>query len=291
MTAAAPVVRMRPSNIRRRKVVNAVMLTLTGLCTLAAAGTLVFILGYLFVHGGSSLTLDFFTKLPKPVGEPGGGMANAIVGSAKLLLVATLIGVPIGFLGGVYLAEFGGTTFSFFVRYTTDLLNGVPSIVVGIFAYTMIVLPQRHFSTLAGGLALGVMMIPIAIRSSEEFLRAVPIGLREGSMALGASKARSILTVVIPAAKHGILTGIMLNLARVAGETAPLLFTSFGNRYWSPGWDEPTAALPVMIFTYAIAPYEDWHRQAWSAGFVLLTLVLAVNILARVIISKRTAPR
>lgn len=218
-------------------------------------------------------------------------MANAIVGSAKLLLVATLIGVPIGFLGGVYLAEFGGTTFSFFVRYTTDLLNGVPSIVVGIFAYTMIVLPQRHFSTLAGGLALGVMMIPIAIRSSEEFLRAVPIGLREGSMALGASKARSILTVVIPAAKHGILTGIMLNLARVAGETAPLLFTSFGNRYWSPGWDEPTAALPVMIFTYAIAPYEDWHRQAWSAGFVLLTLVLAVNILARVIISKRTAPR
>ncbi len=288
MTAAAP---LRSANTTRRKVVNVVMLTLTGLCTLVAAGTLVFILGYLFIHGGSSLTLDFFTKLPTPVGEAGGGMANAILGSAKLLLIAMLVGVPLGFMGGVYLSEFGGSAFSFFVRYTTDLLNGVPSIVIGIFAYTVIVLPQKHFSTLAGGLALGVMMIPIAIRSSEEFLRAVPISLREGSMALGASKARSILTVVIPAAKHGILTGIMLNLARVAGETAPLLFTSFGNRYWSPGWDQPTAALPVMIFNYAISPYEDWHRQAWSAGFVLLALVLTVNIVARIIISKRTSPR
>jgi phosphate transport system permease protein len=203
-----------------------------------------------------------------------------------LLAVAMVVGVPIGFLGGVYLAEFGGSTFSFIVRYTTDLLNGVPSIVIGIFAYTVIVLPQKHFSTLAGGLALGVMMIPIAVRSTEEFLRAVPISLREGAVALGASKAKAILTVVIPAAKNGIMTGIMLNLARVAGETAPLLFTSFSNRYWSPGWEQPTAALPVMIFTYAIAPYEDWHQQAWSAGFVLLTLVLAVNVLARIILSR-----
>jgi len=209
------------------------------------------------------------------------------VGSAKLLLLASLFGVPIGFLGGVYLAEFGGSAFSFFVRYTTDLLNGVPSIVIGIFAYTVIVLPQKHFSTLAGGLALGVMMIPIAVRSTEEFLRAVPTSLREGAMALGASKAKTILTVVIPAAKHGILTGIMLDLARVAGETAPLLFTSFSNRFWSPGWEQPTAALPVMIFTYAIAPYEDWHQQAWSAGFVLLALVLTVNIIARIILSKK----
>jgi phosphate transport system permease protein len=276
----------------RRKVVNAVMLSLTGLCTLLAAGTLVFILGYLFVHGAKSLNWNFFTKLPTPVGETGGGMANAILGSAKLLLLAVIAGVPIGFLGGVYLAEFGGNTFAHIVRYTTDLLNGVPSIVMGIFAYTLIVLPQKHFSTLAGGLALGVMMIPIAIRSSEEFLRAVPLSLREGAMALGASRAEAILTVVIPAAKHGILTGIMLNLARVAGETAPLLFTSFSNRYWSPGWEQPTAALPVMIFTYAIAPYEDWHQQAWSAGFVLLALVLAVNIVARLILSKRgPAPR
>jgi len=279
-------------NLIRRKTVNVVMLGLTGLCTFLAAGTLVYILGYLFVHGARSLDWNFFTKLPTPVGETGGGMANAIVGSAKLLGIAMVVGIPIGFLGGVYLAEFSGSTFGFFVRYTTDLLNGVPSIVIGIFAYTLIVLPQKHFSTLAGGLALGVMMIPIAIRSSEEFLRAVPTNLREGSMALGASKAKSILTVVIPAAKHGILTGIMLNLARVAGETAPLLFTSFSNRFWSPGIEQPTAALPVMIFTYAIAPYDDWHQQAWSAGFILLTLVLAVNIVARLILSKRgPAPR
>jgi phosphate transport system permease protein len=214
-------------------------------------------------------------------------MANAIVGSGKLLLLASLFGIPIGFLGGVYLAEFGGSTFSYVVRYVTDLLNGVPSIVIGIFAYTMVVLPQKHFSTLAGGLALGVMMIPIAVRSTEEFLRAVPNSLREGAMALGATKARSILTVVIPAAKNGIMTGIMLNLARVAGETAPLLFTSFGNRYWSSGWEQPISALPVMIFTYAIAPYEDWHKQAWAAGFVLLTMVLTVNIIARAVLSKR----
>jgi len=167
------------------------------------------------------------------------------------------------------------------------LLNGVPSIVIGIFAYTVLVLPQKHFSTLSGGVALGIMMIPIATRSSEDFLRAVPLSLREGVMALGASKARTILTVVIPAAKAGLLTGIMLNLARVAGETAPLLFTSFSNRYWSPGWNQPTAALPVMIYTYAISPYADWKQQAWSAGFVLLMLVLAINVFARMVLSKR----
>jgi phosphate transport system permease protein len=271
----------------RRKIVNYVMLTLTGICTLFAVGMLLFILGYLFINGGRSLTWDFFTQLPKPVGETGGGMANALLGSAKLLLVATCIGVPIGFLAGVYLAEFGGSTFSFVVRYTTDLLNGVPSIVIGIFAYTVLVLPQKHFSTLSGGVALGIMMIPIATRSSEDFLRAVPLSLREGAMALGASKARTILTVVIPAAKAGLLTGIMLNLARVAGETAPLLFTSFSNRYWSPGWNQPTAALPVMIYTYAISPYADWKQQAWSAGFVLLMLVLAINVFARMVLSKR----
>src|SRR5580765_5885604 len=193
----------------RRKAVNFVMLSLTGVCTLLAVGTLLFVLGYLFIHGGRSLTWDFFTKLPTPVGELGGGMANALLGSAKLLLLASAFGIPIGFLGGVYLAEFGGSTFSFVIRYVTDLLNGVPSIVIGIFAYTLIVLPQKHFSTLAGGLALGVMMIPIAVRSSEEFLRAIPNSLREGAMALGASKTKAILTVVIPAAKNGIITGIM----------------------------------------------------------------------------------
>lgn len=270
-----------------RKFVNAAMLSLTGLCTVFAVGVLLFILGYLVWHGGSSLTWNFFTKLPTPVGENGGGMANAIVGSAKLLLLASLVGVPIGFLGGVYLAEFGGAGLPFVVRYTTDLLNGVPSIVIGIFAYTLIVLPQRHFSTLAGGIALGIMMIPIAVRSTEEFLRTVPLELREGAMALGATKAQAILTVVIPTALPAIVTGIMLDLARVAGETAPLLFTSLSNRFWSSGWSHPTAALPVMIYSYAIAPYEDWHQQAWSAGFVLLALILSANILARFVLLRR----
>ncbi len=270
----------------RRKAVNIAMLTVTGMCTVVAAGILIFILGYLFIHGAASLNWNFFTKLPTPVGETGGGMANAIVGSAKLLLIASFIGIPIGFLAGVYLSEFGEGVFAFAVRYVTDLLNGVPSIVMGIFAYTIIVLPQKHFSTWAGGIALGVMMIPIAVRSSEEFLRAVPKALREGSMALGASRAQAIFTVVIPAAKNGIITGVMLNIARVSGETAPLLFTSFSNRYWSEGLNQPTASLPVMIYTYSVAPYEDWHQQAWSAGFVLLTLVLGVNVFARLVLAR-----
>jgi phosphate transport system permease protein len=274
---------------RRRKIVNAVMLSLTGVCTFVIIGILFVILGYLFWNGARYLNLDFFTKLPAPVGEKGGGMANAIVGSGKLLLLATLIGVPIGFLGGVYLAEFGRGAFPSLVRYTTDLLNGVPSIVIGIFAYAVVVQRMHHFSALAGGLALGVMMIPIALRTTEEFLRSVPQSLREGAMALGASKSRTIATVVVPAAIQGILSGMMLDLARVAGETAPLLFTSFSNRFWSPGWNQPIAALPVMIYTYAIAPYEDWHRQAWAAGFVLLSLVLVVNIAARIILARSSA--
>ncbi|MFY9532167.1 MAG: phosphate ABC transporter permease PstA [Candidatus Acidiferrales bacterium] len=272
-----------------RKSLNVVMLSLTGACALVTVSVLIFILGYLVWNGGSSLSWNFFTKLPTPVGEAGGGLANAIVGSAKLLLVASLIGVPIGFLGGVYLAEFGGKTFPFIIRYATDLLNGVPSIVIGIFAYAVVVLPMHHFSTLAGGFALGVMMIPIAVRSTEEFLRGVPRGLREAAMALGASKWRTVASVVIPAAFQGILTGLMLDLARVAGETAPLLFTAFSNRFWSPGWNQPTASLPVMIYTYAIAPYDDWHRQAWAAGLVLLGLVLLANIGARLILSRRAS--
>lgn len=272
-----------------RKSLNAVMLSLTGACALVTVSVLIFILGYLVWNGGSSVSWNFFTKLPAPVGEAGGGMANAIVGSAKLLFVASLIGVPIGFLGGVYLAEFGGKTFPFIIRYATDLLNGVPSIVIGIFAYAVVVLPMHHFSTFAGGVALGVMMIPIAVRSTEEFLRGVPRGLREAAMALGASRWRTVATVVVPAAFQGILTGLMLDLARVAGETAPLLFTAFSNRFWSPGWNQPTASLPVMIYTYAIAPYDDWHRQAWAAGLVLLGLVLLANIGARLILSRRAA--
>jgi phosphate transport system permease protein len=269
-----------------RKSVNVVMLSLTGFAALTVVSILFLILGYLIWNGGKSLNLDFFTKLPKPVGETGGGMANAIVGSLKLLFLAALMGLPIGMLGGVYLAEFSGKTLAYIVRYTADLLNGVPSIVIGIFAYSLAVLPVRHFSTFAGGVALAIMVIPITLRSTEEFLRSVPGSLREGAMALGANKWRTILTVVLPAAKGGIITGVLLALARVAGETAPLLFTAFSNRFWSPGWNQPIASLPVMIYTYAIAPYDDWHRQAWAAGLVLLALVLIANIGTRLALSR-----
>jgi phosphate transport system permease protein len=274
------------SRLRTRHLVNNIMLGMTGVFTVFIASVLLFILGYLAINGARNLNWAFFTQLPKPVGETGGGMANAIVGSGKILLMATLIGVPVGFLGGVYLAEYGNKSFAFVVRYVTDLLNGVPSIVVGIFAYTLIVLKVKHFSALAGGVALGIMMIPIAVRSTEEFLRAVPNGLREGALALGTPKWRALATVVIPAAKDGIITGIMLNLARVAGETAPLIFTSLNNRFWSGGMNQPTSTLPVMIYTYAVSPYDDWHRQAWAAGFVLLMLILTINVSARLILSR-----
>jgi phosphate transport system permease protein len=274
-----------------RKFVNVLMLSLTGLCALIAVAVLFFILGYLVYHGGRDVNWNFFTKLPTPVGEAGGGMANAIVGSGKLLLLAALLGVPIGVIGGIYLAEFGGRVVPFVVRYTADLLNGVPSIVIGIFAYALVVMPVHHFSTLAGGFALGVMMIPIVLRSTEEFLHAVPRSMREGAMALGASKWRTITSVVLPAASRGILTAALLALARVAGETAPLLFTAFGNRFWSPGWSQPIASLPVMIFTYAVGPYEDWHQQAWAAGLVLLGLVLLTNIAVRTVLSRGASPQ
>jgi phosphate transport system permease protein len=269
-----------------RKSLNAVMLTLTGVAAFAVVSVLFLILGYLVINGGRSLNWDFFTQLPKPVGETGGGMANAIVGSLKLLFLAAIFGLPIGLIGGVYLAEFGGKTFSFITRYTADLLNGVPSIVIGIFAYALFVLPVKHFSTFAGGVALAIMVIPITLRSTEEFLRAVPNNLREGAMALGASRWRTIVSVILPAARGGIITGMLLALARVAGETAPLLFTAFGNRFWSPGWSQPISSLPRMIYDYAISPYDDWHRQAWAAGLVLLGLVLVANIGTRLVLSR-----
>ena len=277
------------SRLRWRKFVSGFMLTLTGVCAAVAVSVLFFILGYLVYHGGTSINWNFFTKLPAPVGEIGGGMANAIVGSAKLLLLASLFGVPIGFFGGIYLAEFSNSSIAFVVRYAADLLNGVPSIVIGIFAYALVVLPFKHFSTLAGAFALGLMMIPITLRSTEEFLHGVPRALREASMALGASRWKTIMAVVVPAAYRGIMTAILLALARVAGETAPLLFTAFGNRYWSPGLSQPTASLPAMIYSYAISPYEDWHRQAWAAGLVLLALILIVNIFARAILARGSA--
>ena len=266
--------------IRIRKVFNIVMLSLTGACAFITVAVLVGILGYLLWNGASSVNWDFFTKLPKPVGDVGGGMANAIVGSAKLLLIASLFGMPIGVIAGClsggiwrysilfHCAIYGRLTErrslhrhrNFRLRFDGG-------------AHEALLDPGRR-------LRLGIMMIPIAVRSTEEFLRAVPRNLREGAMALGASKWRTILTVIIPAAFQGIVTGLMLDLARVAGETAPLLFTAFSNRFWSPGWNQPIASLPVMIFTYAISPYDEWHRQAWAAGLVLLGLVFLVNIAA-----------
>ncbi|MDQ6675869.1 MAG: phosphate ABC transporter permease PstA [Acidobacteriota bacterium] len=276
---------------RRRYAVNNLMLGITGACTFITVSILFLILGYLVYNGGKSLDWDFFTKLPMPPGENGGGMANAIVGSIKIVMLATAIGVPIGFMGGVYLSEFGGKTFPYLIRYMADLLNGVPSIVIGIFAWTVIVVPMRHFSAWAGGIALSLMLIPITVRSTEQFLRGVPNSLREGALALGASKWKTVASVVVPASLSGVLTGMILGVARIAGETAPLLFTSLNNQFWSKGLNEPTASLPVMIFTHAIAPYDDWHRQAWAAGLVLLSMVLVSNIAARLILSRGTLQR
>jgi len=272
--------------LKRRNILNNVMLTLTGICTVLTSSVLFLVLGFLVYNGWRSLNWDFFTKLPLSAGETGGGMANAIVGSGILILIAAAIGIPVGFLGGIYLAEFGGKTFAMLVRYTADLLNGVPSIVIGIFAWTVIVVPMHHFSAWAGGFALSLMMIPIGLRATEQFLRSVPNSLREGSLALGASKTRTVMSVVVPAARQGILTGMILGVARIAGETAPLLFTSFNNQFWAAKLGEPSASLPVMIYTHAISPYEDWHRQAWAAGLVLLMLVLIANIASRWVLSR-----
>ena len=277
---------MMTARNRRRLMVNNLMLTLSGICAFLTVSTLFLILAYLVYNGGKSVNIDFFTKLPLAPGQEGGGMANAIVGSAEIVAFATLIGIPIGFFAGVYLAEFGGRTFSFIVRYTADLLNGIPSIVIGIFAWTVIVVPLHHFSALAGSLALSLMLIPITARSTEQFLLEVPRSMREGALALGANKWRTIATVIVPAARKGIMTGMILGVARISGETAPLLFTALNNQFWSAGLSQPAASLPVMIFTHAVAPYEDWHRQAWAAGLVLLALVLVANIAARMIISR-----
>jgi phosphate transport system permease protein len=227
------------------------------------------------------LNLEFFTHLPVPVGEPGGGMANAIVGTLMLVGLAALMAIPIGVVSGVYISEYAGTWFASAVRFAADTLNGVPSIVIGMFAYAVAVLPFKQFSALAGGFALGVMMIPIIARTTEELLLLVPGSMREGALALGATRSRAVFSVVLPAALPGIVTGIMLALARIAGETAPLLFTAFNNRFFTTALTQPISSLTVQVFTYAISPYQDWHRQAWAGALVLVLIVLTCSLAAR----------
>jgi len=253
-------------------------------CALAVVAALVplgFILFFVVSRGISALDLAFFTQTPKPVGEPGGGMANAMVGTVILIGMAALMAVPVGILSGIYVSEYRRSPLASAVRFSADVLNGVPSIVIGIFAYSLAVLPFKRFSAFAGSLALGIMMIPIIIRTTEELLALVPATLREGSMALGATRAGTVFRVILPAALPGILTGVLVALARIAGETAPLLFTSFGNRYWSTRLDQPMASLTVQVYTYAISPYDDWHRQAWAGATVLIGSVLIFSILSR----------
>lgn len=272
---------MRNLAYTRRKMVNAVSGAMTLICTLATLVPLFCILYYVASQGITSLNLDFFTHLPKPVGEAGGGMANAIVGSGILLAIAAVIGIPIGVLGGVYLSEYSGTRLGGAIRFAADVLLGVPSIVIGIFVYALVVLPMHGFSALAGGISLGIIMIPIVMRTTDESLKMVPMSLREASLALGAGRSQTILRVVLSAGKAGVITGALLALARAAGETAPLLFTALNNRFWSADPRGPISSLPVQIYTYAIAPYEDWHRQAWAGALVLIAGILAVNIAAR----------
>ncbi|MBS1855507.1 MAG: phosphate ABC transporter permease PstA [Acidobacteria bacterium] len=262
------------------------MLTLTGVFTALTVSSLFVILGYLLYSGGTSLDWNFFTKLPLAPGELGGGMANAIVGSAEIVGMAAIFGLPVGFMAGIYLSEYDDRAFAPIVRYVADLLNGVPSIVIGIVAWTLVVVPLRQFSAFAGAIALSIMLIPIVTRQTEQFLREVPNSLREAALALGAHKWKVIATVVVPAGSKGVLTGMILGVARVAGETAPLLFTAFNNQFWNTGLDHPTASLPVQIYMRATSPYDDWHRQAWAAGLVLIGLVLVANISARFVLSR-----
>jgi len=244
---------------------------------------------YLVINGASSVNWDFFTKLPAPVGALGGGMANAIVGTLQLLALAGAIGIPVGVLGGVYLAEYGSARLNSVLRFLADVLNGIPSITWGVVVYGLIVLRFKGFSAYAGGLALALIMIPLILRTTEEVILLVPNGYREAALALGVSRWKTIVHIVMKTASKGIITGILLALARVGGETAPLLFTAFGNRFWNHSLSQPIAALPLQVFTYAISPYDDWHRQAWAGALVLVTGVFCVNRLVRILTRGRGA--
>lgn len=278
---------MADFNHNWRKFKNGLMQVVTCTCAFLVIAPLGLIFYHLLKSGLSSLNWDFFTQLPKPSGETGGGMVNAIVGTFELLGLAVLGGVPVGVLGGIYLAEYGSVRLNWWVRFGADVLNGVPSIIWGMVVYALVVVPTKSFSAWAGGLVLGMMMIPLIMRTTEEVLLLVPNGYREAALALGISRWRTIVQIIVRTALKGIVTGVLLAAARVAGETAPLLFTAFGNRYWNHHLSDPIAALPLQIFNYAISPYEDWHRQAWAGALVLLLFIAIVNISVRVLTRDR----
>ena len=270
-------------NSARRYAVNHLVTGLAVLSTVVVIVPLVAILGYLLYKGTSSLNLAFFTHIPAPVGEPGGGMANAMLGSGIILALASSMGVPVGIAAGVYLAEYGwGTMLGMAVRFTADVLNGIPSIVMGIAAYSLIVMRQMHFSAFSGGVALAIMMVPTITRTTEEMLMTVPHAIREAALGLGVPKWRTVISVSLRTASPGIITGCMLAFARVAGETAPLLFTAFGNQFWSFKLNEPIAALPLQIYVYAISPYDEWHRLAWAGALVLILMIMVSVTLVRI---------
>ncbi|TMP99398.1 MAG: phosphate ABC transporter permease PstA [Verrucomicrobia bacterium] len=278
---------MNATNHRWRNWKNASMQALACGCALLVIAPLGLVFYHLIKSGVGAVNWDFFTKLPKPVGELGGGMANAIVGTFVLLGNASLIGVPVGVLGGVYLSEYGSSKLNWWIRLGADVLNGVPSIIWGMVVYALVVLPMEGFSAWAGGIVLGLIMIPLIMRTTEEVLQLVPNGYREAALALGIAQWRTIVQIVVRTALKGIATGVLLALARVAGETAPLLFTAFGNRFWSHSLSDPIAVLPLQIFSYAISPYEDWHRQAWAGALVLLVLITVINFSVRVLTRDR----
>jgi phosphate transport system permease protein len=292
MTAAAlsrTAVRTRPRarGLLRRRATSIVMVALTCVAAALAIVPLVAILGYLLKQGAGALSLDFFTSMPKPVGEAGGGMANAILGTLLLIGIASSVGLPIGIGAGLYLAERGGTRLANVVRFLADVLNGLPSIVMGIFAWEFLVRPFGHFSALAGGAAIGAMMIPLVTRTTEEMVRTVPQSLREAALALGFPRWRTSLQIVLRTALGGIVTGVLVAVARVAGETAPLLFTAFGNQFFSTKLTQPIAALPLQVFVYAISPYDEWHAQAWAGALVLIALVLVISVISRFVVRSR----
>jgi len=282
---------MNATNHQWRKAKNIFMQTLTFVCAVLVILPLLLVFFHLVSEGATSINWAFFTQLPKPVGEVGGGMANAIVGTFTLIALASLVGVPVGVLGGVFLSEYTHRRLNWWIRFTADIINGVPSITWGMVVYALIVLPMKGFSTLAGGVVLGLMMIPLIMRTTEEVLQLVPSGYREAALALGIAQWQMILQIVVRTATKGIVTGVLLALARVAGETAPLLFTAFGNAYWTHKLTEPIAALPLQIFNYAVSPYDDWHRQAWAGALVLILLVSTINIGVRTLTRDRFSKR